>query len=52
MKSIIIVFLIVYNLYITYICYVVRKEILRLIQEDQRGRRVSLLHLRRIVTPW
>ena len=52
MKDILIVFLIVYNLYITYISYVVRQEITRLLRAEKSGARVSLAKLKEAVTPW
>ena len=52
MKDYVIVFLIVYNLYITYISYVVRQEITRLLRAEKNGARLSLARLREAVTPW
>tara|TARA_B100000035_G_scaffold262904_1_gene234455 strand:- start:1117 stop:1275 length:159 start_codon:yes stop_codon:yes gene_type:complete len=52
MKDVLIVFLIVYNLYITYISYVVRQEITRLLRAEKSGARVSLAKLKEAVTPW
>ncbi len=53
MKNVVIIFLLVYNLYITYVVYAVRRKIARLLDEaESRHRQVSLAQLREMITPW
>lgn len=52
MKNLFIFFLLVYNLYITYVVYVVRQKIARLLDAESKGRQVSFAQLREMITPW
>ena len=51
MKDYLVVLLILYNLYITYVFYVVRREIIRLLR-NRKDDRAFASKLREIITPW